>query len=127
VTEGEFAAMKAEALTRARAKRMRREMTRAETILWTRLRRRQLLGLQFRRQLPIGPFIVDFACAQAKLVVEVDGGTHGTDSALAYDERRRAFLAAQGWSVLRVWNSDVYDNEDGVVAAIMERVRHVAA
>jgi len=102
---------------------MRREMTRAETILWTRLRRRQVMGLQFRRQLPIGPYIADFACAAAKLVVEVDGATHSSLEEQAHDERRREFIEGEGWAILRVWNDDVYRNEIGVVETIMDWAR----
>jgi very-short-patch-repair endonuclease len=98
-------------------------MTRAETILWTRLRRRQVLGLLFRRQMPIGPYIADFACAEARLVIEVDGETHSSPEQLVHDARRASFIEAEGWSILRIWNSDVYDNEDGVVRMIEENAQ----
>lgn len=114
--------MKADHITRERARRMRREMTRAETILWTRLRRRQLMGFLFRRQLPIGSYIADFACPAAKLVVEVDGATHSTPEELAHDERRRVFIEGEGWTILRVWNDDVFRNETGVVETVMRHL-----
>jgi len=98
-------------------------MTRAEVILWTRLQKRQVLGLHFRKQHPIGPYIADFACTKAKLVVEVDGATHSTAEERAHDERRRRFLEGEGWSILRVWNANVYENENGVVETIMEWAR----
>jgi very-short-patch-repair endonuclease len=116
--------MHANLKTRRRAQSLRRQLTRAETILWTCLRRRAL-GLQFRRQLPIGPYIADFACAPARLVVEVDGETHSTPAEQAHDETRRRFIEGEGWEILRVWNSDVYENEDGVVAAIMDRLQEI--
>jgi very-short-patch-repair endonuclease len=118
--------MRADSKTRRRAQSLRRTLTRAETILWTRLRRRAL-GLQFRRQFPIGPYIADFACASARLIVEVDGETHSTPAEQAHDERRRRFIEGEGWDVLRVWNSDVYENEEGVVAAIMDRLQETMA
>jgi very-short-patch-repair endonuclease len=110
-----------EMLERARA--MRQNMTRAETILWTRLRKRQVMGLHFRRQKRIGSYFTDFVCAKARLVVEVDGPTHTSEDQRAYDARRERFIERAGWTVFRVWNSEVYGNEDGVVEAIMERVR----
>lgn len=119
VTEG-ATAVKADPEKREFAKRLRREMTRAEVIVWTRLKRRQLEGFQFRRQLPLGPYVVDFACPSARLVVEADGETHSTDEERAYDARRTAFLEAEGWRVLRFWNAEVFENEDGVV----ETIRH---
>ena len=99
------------------ARKLRSGMTRAEVVLWTRLRRQQL-GHRFRRQLPIGPYVADFACPAARLVVEVDGETHSTDAERAHDARRTAFLAGAGWRVLRFWNADVFENEDGVVDTI---------
>ncbi|MEZ6028707.1 MAG: DUF559 domain-containing protein [Hyphomonadaceae bacterium] len=105
--------------SRDRARRMRSEMTRAEVILWTRLKGRQLRGYQFNRQKQIGPYFADFACAAARLVVEVDGATHSTAEERAYDAARTALIEREGWTVLRVWNSDVYENETGVVETIL--------
>jgi very-short-patch-repair endonuclease len=100
--------------TTHKARSLRQNMTKAEVILWTHLRRRALEGARFRRQHPIGPYIADFACASAKLVVEVDGATHSTAEELAYDSRRTTYLNSEGWSVVRVTNSDIYENIDGV-------------
>ena len=97
---------------------MRRKLTDAETILWSRLKGRQMDGWHFRRQHPVGPFIADFACAARRLIVEVDGATHSTDAEIAHDRRRTAFLAEQGWTVLRFWNDEVYRNLDGVLMMI---------
>ncbi|MGF1464206.1 MAG: endonuclease domain-containing protein [Maricaulaceae bacterium] len=100
------------------AKSLRRRLTNAETVLWSHLRRRALLGLRFRRQHPIGPYVADFACIGARLVIEVDGATHCQRHEIAYDRRRDGRLARLGWRVLRVSNSDVYENLDGVLRAI---------
>lgn len=97
-----------------KARSLRQSMTKAEVILWTHLRRRALDGARFRRQHPVGPYIADFACASAKLIVEVDGATHSTPAELAYDAGRTKYLESEGWSVVRVSNTDIYENMDGV-------------
>jgi primosomal protein N' (replication factor Y) len=97
-----------------RARALRRDATDAERLLWTALRGRQAL-FKFRRQHPIPPFTVDFACVEARLVVEVDGGQHGG----AVDAARDAALVAAGWLVRRYWNSEVIDNIEGVLADIV--------
>jgi len=94
---------------------MRREPTDAERRLWAKLRNYGL-GVRFIRQLPIGPYIADFACRAARLVVELDGGQHGTSA--AYDQRRDACLASKGYRVLRFWNPEVLSNTEGVVEMI---------
>jgi very-short-patch-repair endonuclease len=106
----------------ARAKDMRQTMSNAEVILWSRLRRRQVHGVTFRRQHPIGPFIADFACWEARLVIEVDGPSHVSDEAQIKDQSRTDFMNVQGWEVIRVWNNDIYDNLHGVMDAISIRV-----
>jgi very-short-patch-repair endonuclease len=111
-----------EAVAREYAKRLRRTMTRAEALLWSYIRRRSLAGAKFRRQHPIGPYIADFACVAAKLVVEIDGATHWTAEEIAHDARRALFLEASGWRVLRVTNNDVYENLDGVWLTIESRI-----
>ena len=102
-----------------RARRLRRQDVACERRLWGALRGRRLNGLKFVRQLPIGPFIVDFACREARLVVEVDGAKHSTDDEVAYDAARTAFLERQGWKVMRVWNDDVVRGLDGVLESIL--------
>lgn len=102
------------------AKKLRKELTDAETILWSFLRRARAEGLQFRKQHPIGPFIADFACVGAMLTVEVDGATHGSDAEVAYDKKRSAFIKARGWHEIRVTNDDVYKNLDNVLEFICE-------
>jgi len=107
-----------ERYTLKRAKALRSRMTDAEVILWSRLRGNRFRPFRFRRQHPIGPFIVDFACVMHRLVVEVDGGTHGTDEELAYDRRREQYLCTRGWQVLRIRNEDVYKRLDNVLDSI---------
>jgi very-short-patch-repair endonuclease len=95
------------------AKHLRKKMPRSEALLWSHIRKRAMNGAKFRRQHPIGPFVADFACIAAKLIVEVDGATHGSEQ-LAYDTRRTKYLESQGWTVLRVSNTDICENMDGV-------------
>jgi very-short-patch-repair endonuclease len=102
----------AEKRTQKFARALRAQMTDAEVILWSFLRKKAM-GWRFRRQHPIGPYITDFACIAAKLAVEVDGATHGCEARI-YDERRTRFLNAQGWRVMRISNTDVRENLDGV-------------
>ena len=104
---------------RAAARRLRRSMTDAEAALWTRLRGHRLLDASFRRQAPIGPYIVDFFCAAAHLVVEVDGGGHALPEARRRDTRRTAWLEGAGYRVLRFWNTEVLNELDGVLEAIV--------
>ncbi len=100
------------------ARSLRRNATDAERRLWRGLRRRAVADFRFRRQVPVGGFIVDFAAFDARLVIEVDGATHSTDDELARDAARTAALAAQGYAVLRFANADVFHNLDGVLETI---------
>ena len=99
------------------ARKLRREMSTAEAILWRTLRGRGI-GAKFRRQLPIGPFVADFACVEAKLVVELDGAPHDAADRKARDVDRDAWLARQGWRVLRFQNELVLGGGDHVVDQI---------
>ena len=94
---------------------MRRAPTEAEHRLWQMLRAKRLSGYKFKRQLPIDSFIADFVCLPHRLVVEADGGQHGTEA----DARRDAYLRAQGFRVLRFSNNDIFDNEEGVLESIL--------
>ncbi len=128
MTEGGATAMReGEWRTKGHAKRLRSEMTEAEIVLWTFLRGRRLDGFKFRRQHPIGSYIADFACVSEKLIVEVDGATHWTEEQVAYNQRRTEVLEREGWRVLRVTNSDVFENLDGVWLAIAHRLPPPAA
>jgi very-short-patch-repair endonuclease len=93
-------------------------MTDAERRLWQSLRNRRLNGAKFRRQMAIGPFFVDFACVASRLAIEIDGGQHA--ERVAQDERRTAYITAQGYRVLRFWNNEVLRNTEGVLAAIAD-------
>ncbi len=103
----------------ARARRLRREQTDAERLLWGYLRARRLNGFRFKRQAPRAPYIVDFICSDRSLVIELDGSQHGADAALAYDARRTVLLEREGLRVLRFWNSDVMQNLHGVLDTIL--------
>jgi adenine-specific DNA-methyltransferase len=105
-------------LKHALAKTLRANSTDAERILWFMLRGKRLAAPRFRRQQAIGPYIVDFFCPSAKLVVELDGGQHGTDQNIAYDENRTRFLEAKGYRVFRFWNAEVMKHRDVVAEAI---------
>jgi very-short-patch-repair endonuclease len=98
------------------AKKLRREMTDAERALWWRINREQIEGYKFRRQVPIGRYVADFACMSERLVIEVDGGQH--DDRKALDDARTRWLGTQGYRVLRFWNNDVLGNMDGVLDLI---------
>jgi very-short-patch-repair endonuclease len=103
-----------------RARELRRNATDAERHLWFALRDRRLAAYKFRRQRPIGPFIVDFACIEHRLVIEADGGQHADNPA---DDARTAWLMSQGWRVLRFWNNDILVNTEGVLLSILEALR----
>ena len=103
---------------RQHVKALRANPTDAERMLWSKLRRKQIRALRFRRQFPIGPYIVDFVCLQVKLIIEVDGGQHGAEN----DAIRSAWLNERGYRVLRFWNNDVLGNIDGVVQTIASEV-----
>jgi len=95
-------------------------MTDAERALWRSLRQRQADGHRFRRQVPIDRYIVDFACLEARLIIEVDGGQH---SGSTTDTTRDAYLRAQGFQGLRFWNNDVLANREGVFRTITEALK----
>ncbi len=101
----------------ANARALRRSLTDAERKLWSFLRLRQLEGYRFRRQHPIGKYIADFACIEARLVVELDGGQHNGS---VHDVERDAEIKQKGFAVLRVWNNDVMANPQGVCEVIAQ-------
>ena len=104
----------------AHAKRMRHVPTEAESVLWRHLRAGRLAAFKFKRQQPIGNFIVDFVCFEQKLVVEADGGQHV--ELKARDEARTAWLQAQGFRVLRFWNHDVLQRRDLVLEETLRQL-----
>jgi very-short-patch-repair endonuclease len=104
---------------KSNAGRLRRTLTEPEKRLWWHLRNRlPVSGTHFRRQVPIGYYIADFCCLGARLVIEVDGGQHTTDQAVAYDHRRTAYLESQGFHVLRFTNAKVMQNTASVLDTI---------
>ena len=103
-----------------RARELRTNATEAERHLWQRLRNRQLGGWKFRRQHPVGPCVADFACVEAQLIVELDGGQHFEPEAAQRDERRTSVLEAHGFSVLRFDNRQALTETDAVLTAILD-------
>jgi len=103
------------------ARQLRRSATLAEVRLWSHLRRKQLAGFRFRRQHPLGNYIVDFFCPEARLVVEADGGQHSEDN--AHDAARTEWLEKRGYRVLRFWNTDILASTEEVLAAILGALR----
>ena len=103
---------------RERARELRRESTPCEELLWVRLRDRQVEGVKFRRQVPLGPFIADFCCVERRLIVEVDGSVHTESDVIARDRERDDDLRGLGFRILRVTNEEVERNLDGVLALI---------
>ena len=104
-------------LLRDRAKSMRSEPTPSEHRLWQILRAKRLAGHKFKRQLVIDHYIADFACIGHRLIVEADGGRHSVSE---YDEKRDAYLQAQGFRILRFWNNEIFNNEEGVLTSIFD-------
>ncbi|MBL28339.1 MAG: DNA (cytosine-5-)-methyltransferase [Rhodospirillaceae bacterium] len=98
----------------ALARHLRKQSTDAERLLWRHLRRGQLEGFHFRRQVPLGPYVVDFLCRSLKLAIELDGGQHEESA----DRNRTAWLEARGYRVLRFWNNDLLANTAGVLEVI---------
>ena len=103
--------------TIGKARKLRREMSLPEVLLWRELRKRPA-GLKFRRQHPVGPYVLDFYCAEAKLAVEVDGESHSHPTRMAHARRRTEWLTRQGLAVFRIPAEQVRINLDGVLASI---------
>ena len=117
--------MRAPDKTFSHARELRRAMSLPEVVLWQALRKRRLAGLRFRRQHPIGPYILDFYCPSARLAIEVDGFAHDTAARVRHDERRQAWLAQQGITVLRIGASDVL--KDQRLEAVLVAIERAAA
>ena len=98
------------------AKQLRRNATEAERIVWGMLRAGRLDGLKFKRQVPLGPYVVDFVCFDEKLIVEIDGSQHAEST---YDVQRDAYFAAAGYRTLRFWNGEAMGNRDGMAQSIL--------
>jgi very-short-patch-repair endonuclease len=107
---------------RETARRLRKTSTDAEIKLWRHLRQMPMLGSHFRRQVPVGPYVADFACMATKLLIELDGGQHGEPDNANRDEARTRWLEAEGYRVIRFWNNEIMSNIDGVMEAIYAAV-----
>ncbi|MBX3709829.1 MAG: endonuclease domain-containing protein [Gammaproteobacteria bacterium] len=105
-----------QSLLQQRARQLRKKMPEAEKKLWHRLRRRQLRGLRFRRQVAFDKYIVDFACFEPKIIIEVDGSQHAIQ--VAYDDQRTKFLRSFGYTVLRFWNNEILGDIENVLQTI---------
>jgi very-short-patch-repair endonuclease len=119
--EGEEQKVKGSKVSLARG--LRHRQTEAEKALWARLRNRQIEGVKFRRQQPIGGYIVDFAGLECRIVVEINGGQHNECGLTEKDKERTRWLEGEGYHVLRFWNNEVLNNVDGVVEVIREALR----
>src|SRR4051812_1287034 len=103
---------------RATARRLRANSTAAEVLLWRELRKLEPKGTHFRRQVPIGPYVADFACLASRLIIEVDGSQHGEDPIKSRDKLRTHWLESEGYRVVRFWNNDISQNPTGVLDVI---------
>ena len=103
-----------------RARALRQSSTDVEQLLWRHLRARQLDGAKFRRQHPVGAYVLDFACVEHGLAIELDGGQHAEPHQLQHDSQRTAWLQQQGWRVLRFWNHDVLQQTSEVLAQVLQ-------
>ena len=110
--------------TIARARKLRKQPTDAEDVLWRLLRGRQMLGYKFRKQAPVGKYIVDFLCYRPRLAVELDGGQHQEQA--DYDNERTRWLESRGFKVIRFWNNQVLEETDGVEEAILMALREAS-
>jgi very-short-patch-repair endonuclease len=104
-----------------RARELRRNMTDVERFVWSRLRGRRFAGCKFRRQMPLGRYIVDFVCLDCRLIVELDGGQHAEQ--VQYDVARTAWLNGQGFEVLRFWNHEVWEDWEVIEEVIWRRLQ----
>ena len=103
---------------RRHVRHLRANQTDAELALWKSIRARRFAGHKFRRQVPVGPYVVDFYCHQKRLVIELDGGQHNFAEVSAYDSERSAYLAKRGLMVLRFWNNEIFQRRDDVLTRI---------
>ncbi|MBI3919224.1 MAG: endonuclease domain-containing protein [Betaproteobacteria bacterium] len=111
------------AVAQSRARKLRNQATDAELHLWRHLRRCQVGGFRFRLQAPVGGYIADFACLEARLIIELDGGQH--QERQGYDMRRDCRIEAEGYRVLRFWDNQVFQETVAVLEAILDALRSV--
>ena len=103
-----------------KARDLRKNMTSQERKLWNIIKNRQFYGYRFRRQFPIGNYIVDFICREKKIIIELDGGQHNQQEEIQYDIERTEFLTSEGFRVVRFWNNDIDKNLSGVYKKLQE-------
>ena len=108
--------------TTEKARILRKNMTKQERILWTFLRKKNINNLKFRRQYPIGNYIVDFICNEKKLIIEIDGGQHNENKNITYDQERTKYLESKGYKVIRFWNNDIDNNIEEVYLDIFKHL-----
>ena len=104
------------------ARNLRKNATIQERRLWNLLKNRQFHNLKFKRQQPIGDYIVDFICKEAKIIIEVDGGQHNESENIKYDKTRTEFLNGLGYKVIRIWNNEIYENIEGVINILEQAI-----
>ena len=104
------------------ARNLRKNATIQERRLWNLLKNRQFHNLKFKRQQPIGDYIVDFICKEAKIIIEVDGGQHNESENIDYDKIRTEFLRGLGYKVIRIWNNEIYENIEGVINILEQAI-----
>ena len=104
------------------ARNLRKNSTIQERRLWNLLKNRQFHNLKFKRQQPIGDYIVDFICKEAKIIIEIDGGQHNEPANIEYDKIRTEYLNTLGYKVIRFWNNEIYENIEGVVLRLGEEI-----
>jgi very-short-patch-repair endonuclease len=107
-------------------RQLRKNTPQAEAIVWSKLRNKQILGHKFRRQYSVGPYVIDFHCPAMKLAVEIDGDSHFQEEAKENDRHRAAFIESFGIRFLRFTNEEVYEDLEGVLAAIVQAVEEVS-
>ena len=104
------------------ARNLRKNSTIQERRLWNLLKNRQFHNLKFKRQQPVGDYIVDFICKEAKIIIEIDGGQHNEPENIEYDKTRTEYLNTLGYKVIRFWNNEIYENIEGVVLRLKEEI-----
>ena len=104
------------------ARNLRKNSTIQERRLWNLLKNRQFHNLKFKRQQPIGDYIVDFICKEAKVIIEIDGGQHNISKNIEYDKTRTDFLNSLGYKVIRFWNNEIYEDIDGVLLRLKQEI-----
>ena len=97
-------------------------MTKEEVKLWNIIRGKRFYGYKFKRQVPIGEYIVDFLCPEEKLIIEIDGGQHNENGNIIYDEIRSRYLTQNGYRVIRFWNNEIWENIEGVCEQIKKEL-----